>query len=88
MMEIKWSRNFEKGLRKFPPDEREKIQKKLNLLLKNKYHLSLRYKKVQALKREKPPVMEISIDMGIRITLQEFEDHIYLRNIGGHEILP
>ncbi len=23
-----------------------------------------------------------------RITLQEFQDHIYLRNIGGHEILP
>jgi len=43
---------------------------------------------VQALKNENPPVKEISITMDIRITLQEFEDHIYLRNIGGHEILP
>jgi hypothetical protein len=26
--------------------------------------------------------------MKIRVTLQEFKDHVYLRNIGGHEILP
>jgi hypothetical protein len=31
---------------------------------------------------------EISITRNIRVTLQEFDDHIYLRNIGGHEILP
>lgn len=87
-MEIKWSRNFEKELKKYSPHQREKIWEKLKLFLKNKYHPSLRYKKVQALKHENPPVVEISIDMSVRITLQEFEDHIYLRNIGGHEILP
>ena len=53
-----------------------------------KTHPSLRYKTVQALKHEDPPVKEISITMRVRITLQEFDDHIYLRNIGGHEILP
>jgi len=26
--------------------------------------------------------------MSIRVTLQEFEDHIYLRHVGGHDILP
>jgi hypothetical protein len=26
--------------------------------------------------------------MSIRVTLQEFEDHVYLRNVGGHDILP
>ena len=56
--------------------------------MENKRHPSLRYKKVQALKNENPPVWEISIDKDIRITLQEFDDHIYLRNIGGHKILP
>ena len=30
----------------------------------------------------------IFITLRVRITLQEFDDHIYLRNIGGHEILP
>jgi hypothetical protein len=43
---------------------------------------------VQALKHENPPVKEISITMSIRVTLQEFEDHVYLRNVGGHDILP
>ena len=51
-------------------------------------HPSLRFKKVQALKSEKPPVYEISVDMEVRVTLQFFDDHIYLRNIGGHDILP
>jgi len=87
-MEIKWSRNFEKSLKKLHKNTQQKVKDKLKLLLKNKNHPSLRYKKVQALKRENPPVFEISIDKSIRITLQEFYDHIYLRNIGGHNILP
>ena len=69
-------------------DLRSKTKKKLELFLENKRHPSLRYKKVQALKNENPSVWEISIDNHIRITLQEFDDHIYLRNIGGHKILP
>ena len=56
--------------------------------MKNKRHPSLRYKTVQAWKHMNPPVKEISITMDIRITLQEYKDHIYLRNIGGHDILP
>jgi len=48
----------------------------------------LRYKTVQALKHEDPPVKEISVTMRVRITLRESDDHIYLRNVGGHEILP
>ena len=87
-MEIKWSRNFEKSLMRFEKSFRMKVREKLTLLLENKYHPSLRFKKVRALKHEKPPVYEISIDMSVRITLQEFDDHVYLRNIGGHDILP
>lgn len=80
--------NFEKRVRRYDPKIRDKVRKKLKLFLQNKNHPSLRYKMVQALKNENPPVKEISITMDIRITLQEFKDHIYLRNIGGHEILP
>lgn len=87
-MQIKWSPLFEKNLLKYDAKFRDKVKRKLNLFIDNKYHPSLRYKKVQALKHEKPPVKEISIDMDIRITLQEFDDFIYLRNIGGHDILP
>jgi len=87
-MEIKWSRNFEKSLKRFDKPMRDKVKTKLKLFLENRQHPSLRFKKVQALKSEKPPVHEISIDMGVRVTLQIFDDHIYLRNIGGHDILP
>lgn len=87
-MQIKWSPAFEKNLLKYDAKLREKVKRKLKLFLENKNHPSLRYKKVQALKHEHPPVKEISIDMAIRITLQEFDDFIYLRNIGGHDILP
>lgn len=87
-MKIVYSDGFLKQYRKFPPNFRNIIERKLRLFAQNKYHPSLRYKPVQALKHENPPVKEISISMGVRITLQEFEDHIYLRNIGTHSILP
>ncbi len=86
-MEIVSSPKFLKNIARYDRKIRERVYKKLELFLQNKMHPSLRYKTVQALKHEDPPVKEISITMNIRVTLQEFEDHIYLRNIGGHEIL-
>ena len=82
------SSRFRKSLRRLDRKTQERVREKLKLFLQDKYHPSLRYKTVQALKHEAPPVKEISITMKSRATLQEFEDHIYLRNIGGHEILP
>lgn len=87
-MELVTSPQFEKSMRRLDPQLRELVYRKLELFLQNKGHPSLRYKTVQALKHLQPPVREISITMSIRITLQEFPDHIYLRNIGGHDILP
>jgi mRNA-degrading endonuclease RelE of RelBE toxin-antitoxin system len=82
------SPRFRKSLRRLAPQIQQRVREKLKLFLENKHHPSLRYKTVQALKNEVPPVKEISITMGIRLTLQEFEDHVYLRNVGGHDILP
>lgn len=87
-MKLVPSPRFRKSLRRLNRKTQERVRRKLKLFLKDKSHPSLRYKTVQALKHKDPPVKEISISMSIRITLQEFEDHIYLRNIGGHEILP
>jgi len=87
-MEFVTSPQFEKGIRKLDRKTRELVYRKLGLFLQNKSHPSLRYKTVQALKHLDPPVKEISITISLRITLQEFDDHMYLRNIGGHEILP
>jgi mRNA-degrading endonuclease RelE of RelBE toxin-antitoxin system len=87
-MDLVPSLRFEKSMRRLDRKTRELVYKKLELFLQNKMHPSLRYKTVQALKHLRPPVKEISIIMSIRVTLQEFEDHVYLRNVGGHDILP
>jgi mRNA-degrading endonuclease RelE of RelBE toxin-antitoxin system len=87
-MKLVPSPRFRKSFRRLDPQIQERVRQKLGLFLKDKMHPSLRYKTVQALRNENPPVKEISITMSIRITLQEFDDHVYLRNIGGHEILP
>jgi len=82
-MKIIPSPRFLKQVAKYDKKFRERVYKKLDLFSRNKNHPSLRYKSVEALRNERPPVKEISITMNIRITLQEFEDHTYLRNIGG-----
>ena len=82
------SPRFEKSMRRLDRKTRKLVYKKLDLLLRNKLHPSLRYKAVQALKHLHPPVKEVPITMSIRVTLQEFEDHVYLRSVGGHNILP
>ena len=87
-MKLVPSPRFRKSFRRLDPQTQERVRQKLELFLQNKAHPSLRYKTVQALRNEDPPVKEISIPMSIRVTLQEFDDHVYLRNIGGHEILP
>ena len=87
-MDIIPSSRFLKRVARYDRKTRSLVYDKVDLFVHNKCHPSLRYKAVQALKHEEPPVKEISITMKIRVTLQEFEDHIYLRNIGRHEILP
>ena len=87
-MDLIPSPRFEKSMRRLDRKTRALVYRKLDVFLQNKMHPSLRYKTVQALKHLRPPVKEISITMSIRITLQEFEDHVYLRNVGGHGILP
>jgi len=82
------SPRFGKSLRRLDPQTQERVHRKLKMFLEDRMHPSLRYRTVQALRNEHPPVKEISITMSIRVTLQEFDDHIYLRNIGGHDILP
>ena len=63
------SPRFRKSLRRLDPQIQRRVREKLKLFLANKHHPSLRYKKVQALKHEDPPVKEISITRSIRITL-------------------
>ena len=87
-MKLVPSPRFRKSLRRIVPHIQERVRQKLKLFLQNKAHPPLRYQTVQALKNEAPPAKEISITMSIRVALQEFDDHVYLRNVGGHDILP
>jgi mRNA-degrading endonuclease RelE of RelBE toxin-antitoxin system len=87
-MKLVPSPRFARSLRRMDAKTQERVRRELKLFLQDRAHPSLRYKAVQALKNESPPVMEISISMTIRVTLQVYDDHVFLRNLGGHDILP
>mgnify|MGYP000844874442 CR=1 FL=1 len=55
--------------------------KKLDLLIDNPQHPSLRTKKIQGQKG----IFEASVTMRIRIAWQYVEEGIFLRNIGTHD---
>ena len=82
---IRTSASFEKEFGKIPPDLKVITKKKLERLLENPGHPSLRVKKVQGY-HEEPPIMEMSVTMALRITFQIFPDFFYLRHVGTHEI--
>ncbi|ADQ40235.1 cytotoxic translational repressor [Caldicellulosiruptor acetigenus I77R1B] len=80
-MKIYYSQLFKEKVSKLPPDVKKILKKKLELLLQNPYHPSLRTKKIQGTK----DIFETTITMGIRLTWQYKEDGIILRNIGEHD---
>ncbi len=84
-MVIKTSQNFEKEFKKLPKPVKELTKKKLEIFLDSPAHPSLRVKPVQGY-HEEPPIMELSVNMAIRITFQRFPDFFYLRHVGTHEI--
>lgn len=77
-MKIYYSQLFKEKVNKLPPDVKKILKKKLELLLQNPYHPSLRTKKIQGTK----DIFETTITMGIRLTWQYKDDGIILRNIG------
>jgi mRNA-degrading endonuclease RelE of RelBE toxin-antitoxin system len=66
------SPRYRKSLRRLDPQIQQRVREKLKLFLQDKAHPSLRYKTVQALKHEDPPVKEISITMRVRISNSRF----------------
>ncbi|WPX08636.1 hypothetical protein [Anaerocellum danielii] len=80
-MKIYYSQLFKEKVNKLPPKVKKILKKKLELLLQNPYHPSLRTKKIEGTK----DIFETSITMGIRLTWQYKENGIILRNIGEHD---
>ena len=82
MYKLKFSRGFEKGLKKLSRDEQKTVAAKLKILAEDPFYPSLRTKKLQGFYN----VFEMSVNMDIRI-LWCYEDGIIilLLAVGHHK---
>ena len=81
---IEFAKSFERQLKKLGKNEQKMVFNKIELLAQNRFHPSLRTKKVQGLE----VIFECSVNMDIRI-LWQYKDGkiILLLDIGHHDIL-
>lgn len=82
MYKLKYTKEFEKSLKKLTRIEQIAVAKKLRLLTENPFHPSLRTKKLQGISN----VFEMSVNMNIRI-LWRYENGviILLLDVGHHK---
>ena len=73
---------FLSDYRALPIEIRERVEKKLRLLLEDFRHPSLRLKKLKGTDK-----FEIRISKGYRLTLRFDKEHMELRRVGTHDIL-
>ncbi len=82
MYKLKYTKEFEKDLKRLSATEQRMVAGKLKLLVQNPFYPSLRTKKVQGLSN----VFEMSVNMDIRI-LWKYENSviILLLDVGHHK---
>ena len=80
MYKLKFTKTFEKNLKKLSPKEQKAVAQKLQLLIQNPFYPSLRTKKVQGIEN----IFEMSVNMNIRILWQYDNDIITLLLYVGH----
>ena len=82
MYKLKYTRQFEKDLKRLSQSEKRAVATKLRLLVQNPFYPSLRTKKVQGL----DDVFEMSVNMDIRI-LWRYENGVILLllDVGHHQ---
>ena len=82
MYKLKYTKEFEKDLKKLSPKEQKAVMVKMKLLVQEPFYPSLRTKKVQGLDN----VFEMSVNMDIRI-LWKYENGviILLLDVGHHK---
>ena len=82
MYRLKYTKEFEKDLKKLSPTEQKAVANKLRLLVQDPFYPSLRTKKLQGLDN----VFEMSVNMDIRI-LWKYENGviILLLDVGHHK---
>jgi len=79
-MKIYYSEQFRANIQTLSIEVKKVLKKKLEIMVENPKHPSLRTKKIQGQEN----IFEASINMNIRITWQYTDDGILLRNIGEH----
>jgi mRNA interferase RelE/StbE len=80
-MKIHYSDKFAENVAKLSQDVKKILKNKLEIMLENLHHPSLRTKKIKG----QGNIFEATVTTGIRITWQYTEDGILLRNIGEHD---
>jgi mRNA-degrading endonuclease RelE of RelBE toxin-antitoxin system len=80
---LAFSKPFQKLFEKLPAEIRQETYQKLDLLLKDPSHPSLRVKKIKGTSA----IWEMSVTMNYRITFEVWAEEIFLRRIGIHDIL-
>jgi len=80
-MNIYYTELFSEKVRVLPVEVKKALKTKLELMVENPRHPSLRTKKIQG----QEGIFEASVSMGIRMTWQYTDDGILLRNIGEHD---
>ncbi len=80
-MIIEYSDSFREGVKRLSPDAKKQLKKKLEMMVNNPRHPSLRSKKIQGI----DGIFEASINIDIRMTWQYTENGILLRKIGEHD---
>jgi len=80
-MNIYYTELFAHKVKALPVEIKKALKAKLELMVENPRHPSLRTKKIQG----QEGLFEASVTMGIRMTWQYTDDGILLRNIGGHD---
>ncbi len=82
MIAIKYSSLFKKKVKLLDQKTKKTLKAKLELMLENPKHPSLRTKKIQGTEG----IFEASINMSVRMTFEyDAEGNLILRNIGEHD---
>jgi len=80
-MKVHFTDSFRKDYQKLPFEVRNNTLKKIELLLKDRMHPSLRIKKIKG----RDEIWEMSITMAIRLTFCYQKNSIILRRVGEHD---
>jgi mRNA-degrading endonuclease RelE of RelBE toxin-antitoxin system len=81
MMNIYYTELFREKVKALPAETRKALKTKLELMVENPRHPSLRTKKIHG----QEGIFEASVTMAIHITWQYTNDGVLLRNIGEHD---